>query len=342
MLAQYRADDGSMTRNARIPVPPTTSKRANATGHTAASVHATPKEATAYHGRPAPSRRQVLRDALNRAGDGPPAGQAGVVDLGFGGEVADFYHRYRRGYPPAVIDTLAGTFGLTGDDIVIDLGCGTGQLTLPIAGRVRAVAGVDPEPDMLARARRAAAEHGITNLAWLLGADTDIPALAALLGDQHAGAVTIGQALHWMNYRELFPALAPLLRPGGGVAVITNGTPLWLQDSAWSRALRGFLEQWLETTLTSACGTDEASQQRYRDTMTAAGFDLTEASFEYTDDLDLDHLIGSLYSALPVQRLPPPDQRGAFAEKVRHALAPHERFTEPVRVRILLGRPRQT
>jgi trans-aconitate methyltransferase len=264
------------------------------------------------------------------------------VDLGFSGEVADFYHQYRRGYPPAVIDTLAATFGLTSDDIAIDLGCGTGQLTLPIARRVQAVAGVDPEPDMLARAYRAAAEQHITNVAWLLGADTDIPALAALLGDRRAGAVTIGQALHWMRHGELFGTLIPLLRPGGGVAVITNGTPLWLQDSAWSRALRGFLEQWLGTTLTNACGTDEASQQRYRDTMTAAGFGVTEAGFEYTDDLDLEHLVGSLYSALPVQRLPPPDQRAAFAEQVRRAVAPHERFTEPVRVRILLGRTRQT
>jgi ubiquinone/menaquinone biosynthesis C-methylase UbiE len=264
-----------------------------------------------------------------------------VVDLGFGGEVADFYHQYRRGYPQAVIDTLAGAFGLAGDDIVIDLGCGTGQLTLPIARRVRAVAGVDPEPDMLARARRAAAEHGITNVTWLLGADTDMPGLAALLGDQRAGAVTIGQALHWMNYHELFPALAPLLRPGGGLAVITNGTPLWLQDSAWSQGLRGFLEQWLGAALTNACGTDEASQQRYRDTMTAAGFGVSEASFEYTDDLDLEHLIGSLYSALPVRRLPAPDQRAAFAEQIRRAVAPNERFAEPVQVRMLLGRPPQ-
>jgi trans-aconitate methyltransferase len=146
------------------------------------------------------------------------------MDLGFGGEVPDFYHQYRRGYPPPVLDTLAGMFGLTGDDIVIDLGCGTGQLTLPLAARVRAVAGVDPEPDMLARARRAAAEQSITNVTWLLGADTDISALAALLGGQRAGAVTIGQALHWMRDRELFPGLVPLLRPGGGVAVITNGT----------------------------------------------------------------------------------------------------------------------
>lgn len=260
------------------------------------------------------------------------------MDPCFGGDVAGFYHQYRRGYPPAVIDKLADTFGLTSDDIAIDVGCGTGQLTLPIAARVRAAAGVDPEPDMLARARQAAAEHGITNVTWLLGADTDIPALAALLGGQRAGAVTIGQALHWMNYRELFGTLIPLLRPGGGVAVITNGTPLWLQDSAWSQALRTFLGQWLGSTPTNPCGTDEASQQRYRDTMTAAGFDVTEASFEYTDDLDLDHLVGGLYSALSVQ----PDQRAAFTEQVRRAVAPHERFTEPVRVRMLLAQPPQT
>lgn len=41
----------------------------------------------------------------------------------------------------------------------MDLGCGTGQLALLMAGRVRAVIGVDPEPDMLQRARQAAGER---------------------------------------------------------------------------------------------------------------------------------------------------------------------------------------
>jgi ubiquinone/menaquinone biosynthesis C-methylase UbiE len=259
-------------------------------------------------------------------------------DLGFGGEVAEFYHQYRRGYPPTVIDTLTGAFGLTSDDIVIDLGCGTGQLTLPIARRVQAVAGADPEPDMLARARQAAAEQGITNVSWLLGADTDIPALAALLGDRRAGAVTIGQALHWMRYRELIPALVPLLRPGGGIAVITNGTPMWLQDSPWSQALCGFLEQWSGTRPVNTCGTDDASQQRYRETMTEAGLEVTETSYAYTGELDLHRIVGGVYSALPAQKLPPPDQRTAFADQIRRAVGPHAPFTEHVPVRILLGR----
>jgi SAM-dependent methyltransferase len=260
------------------------------------------------------------------------------MDPDFRGEVADFYHKYRRGYPPAVIGMVVDAFKLTRDDVVIDLGCGTGQLALPIAGRVRAVAGVDPEPGMLARARQAADEQGIANVCWMIGADTGIPAIRALLGSQRAGAVTIGQALHWMHHDDLFQALTRLVRHGGGVAVITNGTPLWLQDSAWSQALRRFLEHWLGATTTATCGTDAASQRRYCDSLTAAGYDVQEASVEYTSDLDLEQLVGGIYSALSAGQIPPPDQRPLFAEQVRRALQPHERFTEHVRVTLLLGR----
>jgi len=286
------------------------------------------------------SGERLLRGALNCYRSGSPAVHAGTVgeDLGFGGEVAGFYHEYRRGYPSAVIGTLIGAFSLTSDDVVIDLGCGTGQLTLPIARQVRAAAGVDPEPDMLARARLAAADQGVSNATWVLGADTDIPALAALLGGRRAGAVTIGQALHWMRYRELIPALVPLLRPGGGIAVVTNGTPMWLQDSPWSLALRGFLEHWLGTTAAGTTGTDDASQQSYRDTMAEAGLGVTETRYDYTAELDFDHLVGGIYSALPTQRLPPPDQRAAFAAQIHRAVAPHAPFTEHVPVRMLLGR----
>ena len=83
----------------------------------------------------------------------------------------------------------------------------------------------------------------MTNANCLIGQDTDLPALGALFGERALGAVTIGQAQHWMDQDTLFRTLAPLVRHGGGVAVVTNGMPLWLQHSPWSRALRGFLER---------------------------------------------------------------------------------------------------
>jgi SAM-dependent methyltransferase len=259
------------------------------------------------------------------------------MGLGFGGDVADFYHRYRRGYPPEAFDVVAEVFGLTPDDVAVDLGCGTGQVTVPLAGRVRAVVGVDPEPDMLAHARRAAAERGLANVSWVVGTDADVPALRSALGDGSVGVVTIGQALHWMRHDDLFRAVFDLVRPGGGIAVLTNGTPLWLQDSDWSRALRACLEEWLGTPAGNACGTDEEAQARYRDSLAAAGFRVDVHGIDYTDTLDVESIVGGVLSALPASRLPPPAKRPPFTERIRHALEPHAPFTEHVHVTVLTG-----
>jgi hypothetical protein len=106
-------------------------------------------------------------------------------------------------------------------------------------------------------------------------------------------------------------ARSPTFTTGTGAATLRPRSPLWWTHSAGAVTIGR-----------------------------AAGFDVTEASIDYADELDLEHLVGSLYSALSIQQLPPPDQRPAFAEQVRRAVAPHERFTEHVRVRMLLGRAR--
>ncbi|MBJ7386358.1 MAG: class I SAM-dependent methyltransferase, partial [Mycolicibacterium sp.] len=62
------------------------------------------------------------------------------------------YARYRPGYPKALIAEIVDRFHLDGTGRLLDLGCGTGQLTLPLAGHVGAAVGMDPEPEMLAEA----------------------------------------------------------------------------------------------------------------------------------------------------------------------------------------------
>jgi SAM-dependent methyltransferase len=256
---------------------------------------------------------------------------------GLRGDVVDFYQRYRRGYPPPVVDALAAAIPLDDTDVVLDLGCGTGQLTLPLADRVRAVIGMDPEPGMLERARQVARDRRTANVTWILGADTDVPAVGAVLGAGALGAVTIGQALPWMNAQALFESLVPGLRAGGAVAVVTNGKPAWTHDSPWSRALRSFLERWLGEPVTSAYGTGTAGQQRYAGQLREAGFAVSERCVEYADTFDFDHLMGGLYSAFPGDKLPAPDDRAGFAEEVRAALPSSGTFTEPVRVAMLIG-----
>jgi SAM-dependent methyltransferase len=256
---------------------------------------------------------------------------------GFSGDTAGYYARYRRGYPEPVIDALAGAFGLTGSDVVVDLGCGTGQLTLPLAERVRAAVGVDPEPDMLALARRAARKRGVRSASWMLGADTDLPALGALLGERSIAAVTAAVAIHWMDHAALFAAARTFLRDGGGVAVVTNGTPLWLQDNDWSRALRAVLSEWTGRDVGWACGTDADSRRGYRDAMAAAGYATAEARVDYDATMDVDEIVGGVFSAMSADQLPDPAGRQVFAERVRAALAPRTRVTEHVSVIVQTG-----
>jgi hypothetical protein len=119
--------------------------------------------------------------------------------------------------------------------------------------------------------------------------------------------------------------------------VVTNGTPLWLQDSTWSHGLRAFLERWLDTKLTFACGTDEPSQRRYEHVLTSAGFEAARAAIDYVAHLSFDQLVGGVYSALPADRLPNSEQRPEFAAQVRAAVGEHEHFSEPVHVAIITG-----
>lgn len=259
--------------------------------------------------------------------------------LGFSGDVAHYYAKFRRGYPPEVLEVLTGSFELGHTDTVLDLGCGTGQLTVPLAGRVGAVIGMDPEPDMLRHAREAAARQDAGNVTWVLGADTDVPALGKLLGGRALAAAVIGQALHWMRHATLFGELLPLLRPGGGIAVVANGAPAWLQDSDWSRALRGFLEEHFDTELRDTCGTAERDRLRYARALEAAGFeDVATRHVSYVVELSLDEVVGGVFSALPEDLLPAPGARAGFTARAGEALGASDSFTEHVDVSVLTAR----
>ncbi len=89
------------------------------------------------------------------------------------------------------------------------------------------------------------------------------------------------------------------------VAVVSNGTPLWLLDSDWSRSLRACLEHYFGTKLEASCGTGTPDRLRYAQALEDAGFEgVREVVIEYSDELSFDQLIGGVYSAIPADELP--------------------------------------
>jgi len=62
-----------------------------------------------------------------------------------------YYAQYRPGYPQDLVDALAAGTGLDGTQHMLDIGCGTGQVTIPLARHARTVVAIDPVAGMLAR-----------------------------------------------------------------------------------------------------------------------------------------------------------------------------------------------
>lgn len=190
---------------------------------------------------------------------------------------------------------------------------------------------------MLRLAAAEARERNVSTVSWMLGFDTDLPALTTLLGPGTIGAVTVATAIHWMDHAALFATARAALRSGGGVAVVTNGAPLWLQDTDWSRALRAVLQEWTGRDAGWTCGTDEKARAGYRDAMSAAGYATDELRVEYDAELDVDTIVGGLLSAMPAHDVEDPSRREDFTSRVFDALPRRNRFDEHVAVTIQTG-----
>ena len=130
----------------------------------------------------------------------------------------------RPPYPDGVIDQLAGAAG--SDGAVLDLGCGTGEITRRLAGRVGRIDAVDPSAAMLARARSL---PGGTrpSLTWIHGMAEDAPL------DPPYDLVYAAAALHWMDWAVVLPRVRAALSPSGTFAIVGNSTaPVpWAADA---------------------------------------------------------------------------------------------------------------
>ena len=190
----------------------------------------------------------------------------------FGGVTARYYAQFRRGYPSVVVDRLVEVLGLDAGSRLLDLGCGPGTLTLPLARRVCVAVGADPEPDMLALGRQAGLTSGIDDVAWLLAADCDLNALGTLLGRGTLDAITVGCAFHWMDAATLSAGARDLMHAGGRIAVVTNGVADWEQDTPWARVLRDTLATRFGGPVRGHTGTGADSQRALIAAPTTAGF----------------------------------------------------------------------
>jgi SAM-dependent methyltransferase len=148
------------------------------------------------------------------------------------------YEELRTPYPPAFFREVAQRLALAKAQALIDLGTGPGLLALGFAPYVGRITGVDPEPAMLAAARKAA-ERASQDLTLIAGKAEDLPDDIGRFD-----VVTIGRALHWMDRDLTLERLERLVEPNGLILICSSvsageGRNPWLEDynaarRAWS------------------------------------------------------------------------------------------------------------
>ncbi len=69
-------------------------------------------------------------------------------------EVAAKYDRHRPAYPDELIDQACRVAGIGSGDRVLEVGCGTGQLTRSLAGRGLRVTALEPGTSLISLARQ--------------------------------------------------------------------------------------------------------------------------------------------------------------------------------------------
>ncbi|MCU0611133.1 MAG: class I SAM-dependent methyltransferase [Candidatus Eisenbacteria bacterium] len=127
--------------------------------------------------------------------------------------VAELYDRARPAYPPGLVDDLIDLAGIGQGARVLEIGAGTGQLTVLLAERGVSLVALELGPNLARVARRKLApfEH-----AEVVGADFDEWVLPAEPFD----LVVAATAFHWLDPATRLRKCADALRPGGTLAIV--------------------------------------------------------------------------------------------------------------------------
>src|SRR5215831_18102379 len=130
--------------------------------------------------------------------------------------VVDRYH-LRPAYPPEIF-TLLNELIIDEPRVVLDVGCGTGNVARPLSSSVERIDAVDLSLPMLERARSLPGGDS-PKIRWLHGRAEE-----AELEPPYA-LVTAGASLHWMEWDVVLRRLARVLTQHGMLATASVEEP---------------------------------------------------------------------------------------------------------------------
>ncbi|MER6253704.1 class I SAM-dependent methyltransferase [Streptomyces sp. NPDC001584] len=243
---------------------------------------------------------------------------------------AQAYAQYRPQYPTALFTGLAEHTSLDGTQTVLDLGCGPGTLTLPLAALAAHVHAVDIEPAMLAEGRALAAAEGIENITWTAADAANLPNLD--LGP--IDLCVMGKSFQWMNQDQLLADLDQLITPNGTVALISTAARSTASRPDWLDVIERVCVAFLGPDYLQANNPTAHPAEGRDDVLRKSPFStLRTRTWEQRLTRTLDELVGLQMSFAHTNPAVLGDRQPAFERALRDALTaynPAGAFTSTV------------
>ncbi|HZZ32782.1 MAG TPA: class I SAM-dependent methyltransferase [Phenylobacterium sp.] len=243
------------------------------------------------------------------------------------------YYHFRAPYAPAAIAFLVETFALDAAVRVLDLGCGPGTLTVPLAAAAGEVVAVDPEPHMLDEARRVARAAACGNIRWLCARAEDL--------DADIGPVrlaTLGQSFHWMDRDAVLARLSRIIEPRGGLALVNPGCRR--PQESWEEIAYAVVARFLGPRQPAAGRHAEPEHEpALRRSSHFSRFEPHVFEMEFVRDVA--SVIGAVYSLSYAARPRFGDEAVVFETALTEALLtqnPSGRFQERVQTEVIVAR----
>jgi trans-aconitate methyltransferase len=251
---------------------------------------------------------------------------------------APYYAKYRAPYPPELIADLVAHYRLDGRGRLLDLGCGPGTLTLPLAPHFESVLALDISEDMIAEAKRQPIPPDAT-IEWLaMRAEEISPALGTFR------LVTCGSAFHWMDRDLVLARVQEVLEPGCGIA-LSGGAGVWWEGTEdWHQAVTAAIKRHLGERRRAGSGiATHTVDERFQQTLRRLGWRVDlERGYPTVLQWDADGVIGHLWSTSFANRRLLGDRAEEFERELRADLLrlhPDGRFTESGDFGLVCGRP---
>jgi SAM-dependent methyltransferase len=130
-------------------------------------------------------------------------------------EVALLYDAVRPGYPEALFDDVVTLSGIPPGGRILEVGCGTGQATVPFARRGYRILCVELGENLAAVARHNL--HAYPDVEVGTGAFEEWP-----VEDVTFDLAISATAFHWLDPAIAYPKTARALKPGGAIALFWN------------------------------------------------------------------------------------------------------------------------